>query len=178
MWDANLGRLRADLRQAQPFGEVSAMTQPVYTVAEAIAAGILPDKPKASPVQHERALAVEVAAELRKLRALGLLRGRFFHVGNERKDRLDAMLAHLMGVEAGVPDLIFVLEDGQGAAIELKRLGGGRLSKAQRDWRDDMRRLGWKWAEARAWAEVFDTLRSWGAIREGGRHAQGVREDP
>lgn len=140
----------------------------IYTVAEARAAGILPAaQPKAQdrPIQHERELAIALAEWLRLMRSLGRLRALVFHVGNERSSRQESILAWRMGVEAGVPDLIVCMPGGQGGAIELKRPDGkGQLSKEQRQWRDELRAMGWQWAMALSIEDVEATLTKWGVL--------------
>lgn len=139
---------------------------PIYTRDEARAAGILPPKPEAQKpprVQHEREMTIALAEWLRLMTDTGRLRCRWTHVANERRDRVEAILAWRMGVSSGVPDLVFFLPGGQGGAIELKA-EGGRLSEAQREWRDALRELGWKWALCESIEEVEVILREWGVF--------------
>lgn len=121
---------------------------------------------RATPnVQYERELTVAVVEWLRLMGQLGRLAGRWTHIANERRDRIEAVLAWRMGVEAGAPDFVFFLPDGQGATIELKRPDGkGTLSAAQREWRDDLLALGWRWALCSSIEEVESALLEWGAL--------------
>lgn len=89
----------------------------------------------------------------------------WFHVPNSsgnRGARLGGILKSL-GVRAGVPDLVFVLNDGKAAFIELKA-GKGSLSTEQRVFRADCERLGVPYAVCKSLEEVQGTLQGWGLI--------------
>jgi len=87
---------------------------------------------------------------------------RAFHVpnGGRRDARTGARLKR-EGVKAGVPDFMIVARGSVCGFIELKT-EKGRLSEAQREWRD------WCWdnhvlyAACRSLPEVADVLRRWG----------------
>lgn len=68
-----------------------------------------------------------------------------------------------MGANEGWPDLIFILDDGRMAAIELKRPDGrGRLSEAQIAWREMAETLPMGgYAVCKNVPEVFKQLRAW-----------------
>jgi hypothetical protein len=138
---------------------------PVYTREEARALGILPPKPAAAKPreQSEREMTIALAEWLRLMRTTGRLLARWTHVANERRDRVEAILAHRMGVEAGCPDLVFFLRDGRGAAIEMK-IPGGKLSREQKEWMRDLLALGWLWARCESIEEVEAHLVKWGAL--------------
>lgn len=54
-----------------------------------------------------------------------------------------------MGVSAGFPDLLVYLPNGRCLHAELKT-GKGRLTDAQKQWRDDLKALGIPWALVRS----------------------------
>jgi len=101
------------------------------------------------------------------------------HVPNGgKRTKAEAAILKAMGVVAGAPDILIAwgwahtgMLNGSGW-IELKA-GGGRLSKAQEDFRDDCRRKGIFWAEARSLDECEQAVRSWGLRPRAsvGRHA-------
>jgi hypothetical protein len=76
---------------------------------------------------------------------------RFIHVPNGMfRTGREAAILKAMGVEAGVPD--FLIFDapfcGQepalvGTALEMKRARGGRLSKKQKKWLEELNKRGW-----------------------------------
>lgn len=67
------------------------------------------------------------------------------------------------GVRAGVPDLVFVLPGGRFAGLELKA-EKGRLSDAQKEWRDRITALcGW-WNVAHSIDEAWGILAAWGCL--------------
>jgi len=106
----------------------------------------------------EESLQIAVADYLR-LAAPSLL---WFHVANERKctPQRGAKLKRL-GVLAGVPDLVFVLANGQVRFIELKA-GRGRLTDKQAEFFEAALILATPCATARSVEEVAAILRGWG----------------
>lgn len=89
--------------------------------------------------------------------------------GGKRSKR-EASKLKAMGVVPGTPDLLFwwgVPQHFSGSvllnagAIELKS-ATGRLSPEQKAWRDRFQAIGGKWALARSYQEVKDTLLLWG----------------
>ncbi len=89
--------------------------------------------------------------------------------GELRPGRTGAILAG-MGVRAGVPDFTLILpSSGKAAFLELKSRKG-RLSPAQREFREACMAAGALWAMARTTDEAIEVLRSWGAVRISGMH--------
>lgn len=106
-------------------------------------------------MRPEDSLQIAVADYLR-IAAPDLL---WFHVANERKcspQRGDML--KLMGVLAGVPDLVFVLPDGHVGFIELKA-GKGRLSKAQDEFFERALHIGARCHVARSVDDVESIMR-------------------
>ena len=102
-------------------------------------------------MQSEKALQEAVAAYLDHT---GLL---WCHVANERQtDVARGAALKRAGVKAGVPDILIF--DAPGLAVELKS-SEGRLSPAQRVWRDRLLACGWRWACCRSVAEVQAIVR-------------------
>jgi len=61
-----------------------------------------------------------------------------FHCPNgEKRDKITANKLMAMGVKAGVPDLVFILDGGVTAWVELK-LKKGKLSKTQERFRSNL----------------------------------------
>lgn len=90
------------------------------------------------------------------------------HVPNGgKRGKVEAKILKAMGVLAGAPDILIVwgwLHTGMlgGAGwIELKA-GKGKLSEAQEEFRDDCKRKGIFWAEARSLYDCERAVRSWG----------------
>jgi hypothetical protein len=87
-----------------------------------------------------------------------------FHVPNEaRRSPATANLLKATGMRAGVPDYILPVPRGphHGLAIELKAMGG-KPSKEQARWLQDLRDQGWAayccWGAADAWAKIREYL--------------------
>lgn len=96
-------------------------------------------------VQNEHIEAVKLATKLNWLLQDVL----WFKIANERKAAKERVYFAAEGVKAGVPD-IFIAEPRKGhhgLFLELKRLRGGAVSKAQKDFA--------KMAEARGYKVVF-----------------------
>lgn len=90
------------------------------------------------------------------------------HVPNEgrHKPQYRAKMAAL-GLKPGVPDiLIFDLPpevpDARGVAIELKRAKGGRVSKAQQEWLEELGGRGWVCAVCKGIDEALELLQGLG----------------
>ena len=77
------------------------------------------------------------------------------------RSRAEAGIFKAMGTKAGVPDLAFILPEGQAAFIELKA-EGRRLSQAQIEFRTAAEGLGAKYAVCHTIDEVKDALETWG----------------
>lgn len=77
------------------------------------------------------------------------------------------------GAKKGVPDvLIFTpppLGNYVGAAIELKRTKGGKVSEEQRKWLEGLAECGWFTAVAKGFDEAKRTLDSLGYRRQGAK---------
>lgn len=86
----------------------------------------------------------------------------WFAVPNQRgtRDRWEQALLKAMGVRAGVADLVFVLDGGRVAFIELKS-GTGRLSAEQALFQEHCERLGAPYLVCRSLAEVEGALAAW-----------------
>ena len=68
------------------------------------------------------------------------------------------------GVRPGSPDMFFMLADGKTGWLELKT-DKGRLSPAQRDFRDKALALGHLWAVVNNIDDAIHTLSEWGVFR-------------
>lgn len=82
----------------------------------------------------------------------------------EHRDKRTAAKLKAMGTKPGWPDLIFVSPEGIFHGLELKREGTGRLSPAQRAFRDRCLERGWFYAVADNLNDALTVLRSWGVI--------------
>ena len=95
-----------------------------------------------------------------------------YHIENEgRRTAAQAARAKAMGLKKGVPDLCLpAARCGYHALyIELKRTEGGRLSNAQRVWRDALGAEGNLAVVCRGWEEARDWILAYlrGRIRKG-----------
>lgn len=74
-------------------------------------------------------------------------RGLVYAVPNQRGTRRpwEQMLLKALGIRPGIPDLEVAIAGGVTIRLELKRPNGGSLSPAQREVRDELRRLGHPW---------------------------------
>ncbi len=86
----------------------------------------------------------------------------FWHVPNESKSHISwrRKLAR-MGTLPGVPDISLILPGGQAAFMEIKS-PTGRLSPAQRAFRDAATKLGAKWSVVRSVGDAATALELWG----------------
>lgn len=108
--------------------------------------------------QKEISLHMSVAAFLRRAWPAELP---FFHVPNgEQRDLRTAGKLKAMGVRAGVPDFALHLPRGQIAYIELK-VAAGKLSDAQREFREACLAHGHGYATCRSVDEVDTTITRW-----------------
>ena len=100
----------------------------------------------------EQAIQKAVIQYLMILENLGELT--FFHVPNGgRRSKTEGGIFKAMGVKPGVADLVILLPGGRTAFIEIKA-GKGRLSPAQKAFRNTAEVLGFPFAECRAVDEV------------------------
>lgn len=112
---------------------------------------ISPRTPRGRP---EEALQIEMVTWLDALEDKNFV---FTHPANERKDKIESIRAAKMGQLGGVADLIFWIAGKRTLAVEVKALAGS-LSENQRRFRDDLRKLGHPWEEARSMADLFDAM--------------------
>lgn len=68
------------------------------------------------------------------------------------------------GLQPGMPDLLFAIEDGRSAWIEMKN-DKGALSDLQKGIRAKLTNLGHQWAMARSVDEALEHLSGWGLLR-------------
>lgn len=102
--------------------------------------------------------AVLQCLELLRLQAL------WYHVPcGGRRTKTEAAILKGLGAVAGTPDLVLHWRGGSGF-LELKA-PKGRLSAAQRSFRDRCRELGIQWAEIRDVLEVPAVIDAWGVPR-------------
>lgn len=85
----------------------------------------------------------------------------WFHCANGgKRTKPEASLFKAMGVLPGVPDLVFVMPNGQTAFIELKA-PGGTLSNEQIEFQRRARANGCAYAICRSFDEVEATVTRW-----------------
>lgn len=99
----------------------------------------------------------------------------FVHVPNGRKrgNPITGRLLKLEGARPGFPDLLVfdippAAPSYRGVAIELKRVTGGRVSGAQKQWFQDLRERGWFVAVCAGAGEAIATLQRLGYGKRGG----------
>ena len=93
-------------------------------------------------------------------------RGWWFHVPNERREKMHAVVLKREGVKKGVPDILCIrgsVVDGTayvGLALELKRPGAppSAVTAGQKAWLRSFRQMGWATAVARGVDEALDVL--------------------
>lgn len=102
---------------------------------------------------------------------LDSLRLLWCHVPNEgkRKPQYQAKLKRL-GLKSGVPDVIIFdpppnCHNAKGAAMELKRVKGGKLSSNQESWLAELKNNGWKTAVCKGLDEAINKLKEWGYMK-------------
>lgn len=87
-----------------------------------------------------------------------------FHPANgEKRAKRTAQKLKRMGVKAGVPDLVLPVARGgfHSLYLEMKRLDGGRLSIAQKRWRDALRAAGCEWAVAHGHEQAIAVIKDY-----------------
>lgn len=80
-----------------------------------------------------------------------------YHVPNEGKRGIaTAMLQKRIGLKSGVPDVCLPVARGgyHGLYIEMKRMHGGRLTPAQRQWLKELTQQGYRAVRCDGWAEA------------------------
>lgn len=89
----------------------------------------------------------------------------WFHPANgEHRDKRTAAKLRAMGVQPGAPDFVIVI-GGRVHLLEMKRPGGERPSKAQRDFLFRAVAAGCETAVAFGIDAALDRLNLWGALR-------------
>lgn len=94
-----------------------------------------------------------------------------YHVPNGgARNKATAGKLRAEGVKAGVPDLCLPVARGgyHGLYIELKRVQGGRLREAQKQWLAALEAQGYRTAVCRGWAEAKAELLRYLEKEEGG----------
>ena len=81
----------------------------------------------------------------------------------ELRDPITAAKLKRMGVRAGLPDLLLVIE-GRLHGLELKRERGGRVSPAHQAMHDELRAAGAIVETAKGLNEALGVLTTWGAL--------------
>ena len=80
-----------------------------------------------------------------------------FHIPNGgSRGKAEAGRFRAMGVKAGVPDLCLPIAKAgyHGLYIEMKRTKGGRVSREQTGWLDDLRKRGYVAAVCKGWEDA------------------------
>jgi hypothetical protein len=114
-------------------------------------------------VKPEEQLCIGIADMLRQASLQNRLKAIWSHVPNEGKRHvLVALVMKAMGMLPGTPDYFFIWADG-GGVIEIK-VGKGRMSDNQKDYKTWCYVLGVKHAVCRSLGEVTDTLTGWGIL--------------
>src|SRR5262245_28997508 len=94
---------------------------------------------------------------------------RFFHCPNEGERAPEyAYRLKRMGVVAGVPDIIIIMPKGRVGFLEVKT-DTGKLSIAQKEFRDDVINLGCPYAVVLSITDALQVLAEWGALKDGVR---------
>lgn len=88
------------------------------------------------------------------------------------RTKAEAGIFKAMGTSSGLPDLLIFdappSDIGRrGAAIELKRQRGGRVSEAQSEWLDRLKQRGWATAVCKGADEAIRQLTEWGYGKRG-----------
>lgn len=115
------------------------------------------DKPERELSHH-----IAVADVLRRFAREDVL---WFHPANgEHRDKRTAAKLRAMGVQPGVPDFIIIVA-GKVHMLEMKRPGGEKPRKAQRDFLFRAISAGCETAVAFGIDAALDILNAWGALR-------------
>ena len=110
----------------------------------------------------------EEAEQLALVQWLELHKIKYTHVPNEGKHKVQYRVKQKrLGVKPGVPDLLIFdpppnYPNTVGAAIELKRRKGGRVTAEQSAWLNDLKDRGWAVAVCRGVDEAIRFLESLG----------------
>lgn len=99
-----------------------------------------------------------------------------YHVPNEgQRSRATGGRLRAEGLKRGVPDICLPVARGKfhGLYIELKRVEGGRVSDAQREWIDRLNAQGNLACTCRGWDEARKTILEYLGRREDGEQEAG-----
>ena len=89
----------------------------------------------------------------------------WFAVGNGELRHVNvALRLKAEGVRPGVPDLCFLLPNGQTGWLELKAKGGA-LSDAQKGFAAKAKTLGHRWTVTRSLSDAAVVLKYWGVVK-------------
>lgn len=115
-----------------------------------------------APPERELSHHIAVADVLRRFARDDVL---WFHPANgEHRDKRTAAKLRAMGVQPGAPDFVIVI-GGRVHLLEMKRPGGEKPSKAQRDFLFRAVAAGCETAVAFGIDAALDRLNLWGALR-------------
>ncbi len=95
----------------------------------------------------------------------------WLHIANEgKRNQITGRLLKLSGLKSGAPDIIIFdsppnIPGAKGAAIELKRLSGGKVSPEQGKWIFDLMERGWVAMIAEGLDEALNALKKWGYLK-------------
>ena len=87
----------------------------------------------------------------------------WFKIANERQHAKDRLYLAAEGVRAGVPDILIVepRQGYHGLFLELKRLDGGNISKAQKEFASAAEQRGYKVIFPKGATEAFNSVKSY-----------------
>ncbi len=95
----------------------------------------------------------------------------WLHCPNEgKRNQITGRLLKLAGLKSGAPDIIIFdpppnIPGAKGAAIELKRLSGGKVFPEQEKWIFDLMERGWVAMIAEGLDEALNALKNWGYLK-------------
>lgn len=91
---------------------------------------------------------------------------KFFHPPNGGlRGPVEAANFKAMGVSPGVPDLCFVMPDGETRWMEIKALKKGKLEDAQKEWHDFLNRVKQRCVVVWSLEEAIEILTLWGVFK-------------
>ena len=117
----------------------------------------------AIPPPKEFELQIAIMGQFRWRRAPGW---KGFHTANgEKRDKRTGAKLKAMGVEPGIPDLVFIAPDGRAHFLEVKRKGERVVKGSPQDFfRAHAELFGWPWAWADDLDEALRILEGWRAL--------------
>jgi len=122
----------------------------------------------ASKYNKSRTESTDQRALAEVLDRIGVL---WLHCPNEgKRSSISGHNLKLAGLKPGAPDNIIFnpppnIPHAKGAAIELKRLSGGKVSSEQEKWIFDLMERGWVAMIAEGLDEALNALKKWGYIK-------------